>query len=226
MKGLAAGLLLSGLVHGVLLVLVTFPRPQTVAASYGTWSFRQVRLPPRVEVPPSPEPVPRPLPPKAGAVGDVEAPPDVEASAQPREALRVPEPPRIRPASGDERSALAPPEVAPMLEGRERFRRRLGRYYPVELAERGVGGVVELRFHVDGEGHVSRIRVAASSGHEALDRAARRIAGEMEFLPALSRNRSVGVWVTQRICFATVESQSEDTTFEECRRRFDVVAVR
>lgn len=226
MKGLGAGLLLSGLVHAAILALVTVPRPEPPIAPGGSWSFRQVGLPPRVEVPPSPEPVPRPSPPKPGLVGDVEAPSRLETVALAPEPPPVPEPPHVRPAPGDERSALAPPEVAPLLEGRERFRRRLERYYPVELAERGVGGMVELRFHVDGEGDVSRIRVVASSGHEALDRAATRVAREMKFLPALSRTHSVGVWVTQRICFATVGSRSEVRTFEECRSRFEVVAAR
>jgi TonB family protein len=84
------------------------------------------------------------------------------------------------------------------------------------LRDRGVGGVVVLEFFVSPRGDVSRVEVAESSGHGVLDRVAERMASEMRFLPALNRDRAVGVWVSQRICFVTVDDRRENPSPAEC----------
>lgn len=220
-RGLGAGLLLSALVHAAAALLVAFPRPATGPAAQSGRSVLRLEAPPTVEVPAAPAAIRRPAPPRPGEVA-VEGRPGSEPTLDPARspiASDAPEPPNVRVAAPEERSALAPPDVGPLLEGRETFRRKLERFYPERLRSRGEGGVVELRLFVDARGGVSRVRVVGSSGRPELDRAALRLADELRYLPALNRDRSVGVWVTQRVCFVTVERRGEVTTIEQCERR-------
>lgn len=213
------GLALSVVAHVALVAFVAFPRPEAVVDLDAPRELRYVDVPPLVDIPPRPEPIQRPRTPQLSRVDVGEA---VVPSGEPRPpaiALSAPEPPRVAAASMEERPVFAPPEVAPSLEAPDHFRERLERSYPRLLRDRGVGGVVELRFFVDPSGGVSHVRVAQSSGHGSLDRVAERMAGEMEFLPALNRDRAVGVWVAQRICFVTVEDPGEDLTAAECEHR-------
>lgn len=216
---LRVGLTLSVVAHAALVALVAFPRPEPVVDAGGPRELRHVDVPPLVDIPPPPEPVHRPSEPEVSRVEVGEA---VVAPGEPEPpgiAVSVPEPPRVTATAVGDRPAIAPPEVAPSLEAPDHFRERLERSYPQLLRDRGVGGVVELRFFVDPRGEVSRVRVARSSGHGSLDRVAERMAGEMEFLPALNRDRAVGVWVAQRICFVTVEDPDEELTAAECEHR-------
>lgn len=215
-RALGAGLLLSVLIHAALAALVAFPRSPLVVGVPGEWELRQVEVPPLVDVPEAPEAVHRPAPPE---VSDVEVAEAVTPSGDPEPPgvdEAVPEPPRVTAASFGERPALAPPEVKPSLEAPDHFRERLERSYPRMLRDRGVGGVVVLEFFVNPRGDVSRVEVAESSGHGALDRVAERLASEMRFLPALNRDRAVGVWVSQRICFVTVDDRAQNPSPAEC----------
>lgn len=218
-RALRAGLLLSAVVHAAFLAVVAFPRPDLVVGEDGDWHLREVAVPPRVEVPPAPDAIRRPARPEVSAV-EVAEPLTPSGGADPvPEVTAVPEPPRVTAASLDDRPAVAPPEVAPSLEAPDYFRRRLERSYPRLLRDRGVGGVVRLQFFVDPRGEVSRVQVAESSGHGSLDRVATRMAGEMRFLPALNRDRAVGVWVSQRICFMTVDRRGDRPSATECEHR-------
>lgn len=208
--------LLSALIHAGLLAVVDLPRPDPRVRADDGWELQQVELPPRVEVPSAPGPIARPSPPSVTEVA-VESPAARgEASGGGAVDVPLPQPPKVRATTLSGRPAVVPHEVPPMLEGRDRFRRRLARSYPLGLQRRGVEGVVELRFHVDDRGEVSRVEVARSSGHRGLDRAARRVADRMQFLPALNRERAVGVWVSQKICFVADEEDDESTVLGEC----------
>lgn len=222
-SALGAGLLLSLLIHAGLLAVVSFPRPDdAVAASRAGWEFRHLELPPRLEVPEAPGRIDRPPPPSTSGV-DIDEPSAIDGGRLSAVvAAPFPEPPRVRATLPTERPALVPHDVAPLHEAPGLFRRRLERFYPYRLRKRGVEGTVELRFFVDARGEVSRVEVAESSGHRSLDRAARRVADEMRFLPALNRDRAVGVWVTQRICFLVREHREEVPTAAECEARVAV----
>lgn len=215
---LGIGLFASALVHAALVAFVVFPRPETWIASDADWRLRQVEMPPEVEIPPPPETFPRPAEPELTVVEVTELPSPADGAPEPSVETPVPEPPRVS-AALDDRPAVAPPEVAPSLEAPEHFRRRLKARYPRMLRDRGVGGVVRLVFFVDPAGEVTRVEVAGSSGHRVLDRVASQLAAEMQFLPALNRDRAVGVWVSQRICFMTVERPDENPSLEECEQR-------
>lgn len=94
-----------------------------------------------------------------------------------------------------------PYDVAPELQNAGEVSARLQELYPDSLEEAGIGGSVVLWLEVDERGRVKRSLLQESSGHDPLDQAASRIAGEMGFSPALNRGDPVGVWVQQRIRF-------------------------
>lgn len=217
-RALGAGLFLSVVIHAAIAVFVAFPRSPLVVSVPGEWELRQVEVPPLVDVPEAPEAVRRPASPEVSSVEVSEAVTLSDEPDPPGVDDPVPEPPRVTAASFGERPALAPPEVRPSLEAPDHFRERLERSYPRMLRDRGVGGVVVLTFFVGPSGDVSRVRVAESSGHGVLDQVAERMASEMRFLPALNRDRAVGVWVSQRICFVTVDDRRENPSVDECEQ--------
>lgn len=98
--------------------------------------------------------------------------------------------------------AFTPYTVAPRLKNREETARALQRFYPDMLREAGVGGRVLVWFFIDENGRVRKYQVKESSGHDALDQAALKVADVMEFTPALNRDQKVPVWVAMPIVFS------------------------
>lgn len=219
-RTLRVGLLLSAAVHAVLLAVVGFTFPRLDRTGRG-WTFQEVDLPPRVEVPAPPEPVEKPPSPALARV-EVEEPALVTGEPEPpASAAAVPEPPRVRAVPPSSHREAVPRDVPPLLETSDRFRRRLRRSYDRVLRRSGgveAEGVVRIRFFVDPRGDVSRVRIASSSGHRSLDRLARKLVEKTEFRPALNRDRTVGVWVSQPICFVRAGGGKEEAIEAECRR--------
>lgn len=209
-RALAGGLVLSVAIHLVLLVLVDLPTPEAPRTDAGA-PLREMSLPPSVEVPPPPEPLDRPPPPAVARV-EVEEPVLARGSPAPRPpADPVPEPPEVGPVAAGEDDPAISREVPPLLEASESFRDRLRGSYEEAFHGAEVRGRVRVRFFVSPDGEVSRVRIATSSGHRRLDRLARELVEEAEFRPALSLDRTVGVWATQPICFVPEEGQIEET---------------
>lgn len=98
---------------------------------------------------------------------------------------------------------FTPYTVPPEILNREDVMKALGDEYPPALREAGVEGTVNVWYFIDEEGRVEATRIQQSSGHEALDQAALRVAAMMEFSPALNRDEPVGVWVAFPITFRT-----------------------
>ena len=98
---------------------------------------------------------------------------------------------------------FTPYTVAPRLKNREEVAKALERYYPGMLREAGVGGKVLVWFFIDENGKVKKHQVKESSGHDALDQAALKVAGIMQFSPALNRDQHVPVWVALPVSFST-----------------------
>lgn len=90
---------------------------------------------------------------------------------------------------------------APDLVNREEVARAVEAEYPPVLREAGIGGQVRVWLYIDETGAVTDLRLDESSGHQALDAAAMRVAGEMEFAPALNRDEPVAVWIAMPIAF-------------------------
>ena len=72
------------------------------------------------------------------------------------------------------------------------------------LRDSGIGGSVNVWFFIDEEGRVIQTQVNESSGYEALDEAALKVADVMRFSPALNRENRVQVWVSLPITFQVV----------------------
>lgn len=91
----------------------------------------------------------------------------------------------------------------PELQNREEVRGALVTEYPRTFKDAGQGGTTIVWLYVDECGKVAGARVKNSSGFEALDEAALRVAGKMRWSPARNRDLVVRVWVAVPIIFHT-----------------------
>lgn len=119
---------------------------------------------------------------------------EIPAEEVERAARRTPEELAAEPA-------FTPFTVAPSILNRREVVEAMAREYPTELREAGVGGTVRVYFFIDAEGRVAGTRIDRSSGSDALDEAALRVAGVYRFSPALNRDEKVPVWVSFPITF-------------------------
>jgi TonB family protein len=97
--------------------------------------------------------------------------------------------------------AFTPYTVAPFLRNGDAVTRTLTREYPAQLRSAGIGGRVLLWLYIDDAGKVQDSQVKTSSGFDAFDQAAMRVAMTMQFSPALNRDRKVPVWVAIPVDF-------------------------
>ena len=125
---------------------------------------------------------------------------EVEATRVEAEATRAEAAVEPDPSSGP---VFTPYTVAPNYTNVNDVRRALEREYPPLLRDAGIGGTVKVWFFIDAKGKVQKTSVNESSGSEALDEAALRVAPVFEFTPALNRDKAVPVWVSLPITFTT-----------------------
>lgn len=138
--------------------------------------------PPAVEVPAPAVPIPPPSRPVVERVDDVPAEPD-----GPRYIAH---------------------DVPPSLLNGVFVSRYLEMFYPPGLRMAGIEGRVLLWLYVERDGQVTKLRLQRSSGAQGLDDLARSAARIMRFRPALSRDRTVAVWVAQPLEFRLVGTDS------------------
>jgi TonB family protein len=100
-------------------------------------------------------------------------------------------------------SMITPFTVAPELKNREEVLQALEDAYPPLLRDAGIGGRTFVWLRIDETGTVRETRLKESSGHEALDQAALKVAERMRFTPALNRGERVAVWIALPIAFST-----------------------
>jgi protein TonB len=96
---------------------------------------------------------------------------------------------------------FTPFTVAPSIQNRDEVVAEMVAEYPPLLREAGIGGTVKVYFFIDADGRVQDTRIDQSSGHQALDDAALRVAKVYRFDPALNRDEKVPVWVSFPISF-------------------------
>ena len=196
----AVGIIVAVAFHFGLFVLV----PQFRAADMGvvTEEMRSVELPPEVKIPPPPEQIARPATPK---VASVELDEDVTIAPTTFESNPVENlPPPPESGSPSDRPSFIPYDTPPKLMNQGEVRQLLQRYYPQNLKDAGVGGTVVLWIYVNQQGEVEQAVVKGSSGHPALDEAAKRVARNMQFTPAKNRDKTTDVWVQQQVTFEVV----------------------
>ena len=100
-----------------------------------------------------------------------------------------------------DRPRFVPRDVAPRAVNDREIRNLLVERYPPLLKDAGVRGSTRVWIYVDRGGAVENVRIQKSSGYESMDRAALEVARQMEFEPARSDGRPVGVWVSRQITF-------------------------
>jgi protein TonB len=194
----------SGIALGTLIAIAGC----TIEVNINTKAEEDIVTPPAAEAPeapvtpaPSVEATPPPwlIPPPPAPVDRPSAPPVRDALLRYRESA-APLPP---PTSEDLSAAptFTPFTTAPTILNRSEVVAALASEYPPLLREAGVGGRAIVWFFIEEDGRVGAVRLRESSGHEALDRAALRVAEAYRFSPALNRDQRVPVWVQFPITF-------------------------
>jgi TonB family protein len=119
-----------------------------------------------------------------------EPPPAPEPSSEiPRDISRTP--------------TFTPYTVRPDITNRAEVARALEEEYPPLLRDAGIGGTIQVWFFIDENGVVQNTRINESSGHQALDEAALRVAEQIAFTSALKDDKAVPVWISLPITFTT-----------------------
>ncbi len=116
----------------------------------------------------------------AGGASEAEAEAEADISAQP---------------------VFTPYTVKPDYVNGSEVMQALEREYPPLLRDAGIGGTALVWFFIDANGEVKNQKIQESSGHEAIDEAALRVAPVFRFTPALNRDKAVPVWVQLPITF-------------------------
>jgi protein TonB len=175
------------------LPLPSLPQPETtrpIVAPPSPPPFERGELAPAPALPAGSPPRP-PSPPTGAATSEPAAQPSVRAPAAPEfniggtdsESNAIASGDRIVPASPDNKFRNRPP------------------IYPEEAARRGEQGSVILVIHVSPMGLTSGVDVLQSSGHTALDRAAREAVLAWRFLPAVRDGEPIPFDMPMRFIF-------------------------
>ncbi|HSM07684.1 MAG TPA: energy transducer TonB [Gemmatimonadota bacterium] len=196
---MAIGVIAAVLAHGALFAF--FPEMTADDIDFTGEESKVVDLPPEVEIPPPPEQISRPATPRVAAAALDEDITIARTDFESNPVENLPPPPAgARPSDVP---SYIPRDVEPRLTNGRQIERVLKQRYPSMLREAGIGGTVVLYVFVDEKGLPTNTQVQQSSGYPQLDAAAAEVVDEMEFSPAMNRDRPVGVWVLQRVDFST-----------------------
>lgn len=183
------------------LVLAYFPDLRPADLNFTMDEIEAIELPPEIEIPPPPEAIARPANP---VVSTAEIDADVTIAPTTFESNPIedlPPPPTDVAVDISSQPTFTPYEVAPEIRNRTEIVRALTNEYPSTLRDAGIGGRVVMHFFIDATGALENYIVAESSGFEALDEAAMRVAEVYEFTPALNQGEQVAVWIQVPITF-------------------------
>jgi TonB family protein len=182
---------------GIFLASPTFG---TEDYTFGADELESIELPDEIQIPPPPEAIQRPATPviaEANIEEDITIAPTT-FEENPIENLPPP------PGESDDLSAaptFTPMTVRPQLRNNRAVQQALMRYYPPLLRDAGIGGTVNVWFFIDENGRVQRTQINETSGYDAFDEAALKVADLMEFSPAYNRDKKVPVWVALDVTF-------------------------
>ena len=183
-----------------------WPEMTAEVISFSPQELTAIELPPDIEIPAPPEAIARPAVPII-ATGNIDEDITIAPTTFESNPVRdLPPPPTLAETTSNDLAAaptFTPFTVRPDIKNREEVKRALEREYPVLLREAGLGGEVLVWIFIDEEGQVVRTQVHQSSGHEAFDLAALKVADIIQFTPALNRDKRVPVWISIPILFMT-----------------------
>lgn len=107
------------------------------------------------------------------------------------------------PADVSAEPTWTPWDEKPDYSNRKELAEAVAREYPPLLKDAGIGGTAIVWFFIDESGEVRKTQIRESSGHQALDDAALRVAAEAEFTPARYKGEAVPVWISMPVTFSS-----------------------
>jgi protein TonB len=177
------------------------PEMTTEDFSFTSEELEAIVMPPEIEIPPPPQAIARPATPVI-ATADIDE--DITIAPTTFDDNPVddlPPPPEEIQTDVSAAPTFTPFTVAPTLQNMREVQRALTLEYPSVLRDSGIGGSVNVWFFIDEEGRVIQTQVNESSGYDALDDAALKVADIMRVSPAMNRENRVQVWVSLPITF-------------------------
>ena len=185
------------------LVFALMPAMQAADVSVNAEAIDMIDIPEQIDIPPPPEAIARPALPVVTDthIEDDITIPAVTFDANPFENL--PPPPDEVETDISAAPVWTNVDIYPVLKNRDEMSRLLEREYPPLLRDAGIGGTTKVWFFIDETGKVVKTQVHTSSGHQALDDAAIKVADRLNFSPAMNRDKAVPVWVALDIKFET-----------------------
>jgi protein TonB len=182
-----------------------FPQLSAENVAYDTEALEAIELPPEIEIPPPPQQIARPATP---IISDATIDEDITIAPTTFEdnpIENLPPPPSTTTGSEDISRAptFTPYTVKPELRNTSAVASALQRNYPALLRDAGIGGTTIMWFFIDEAGKVIKTQIFKTSGYDALDEAADKVANIMQFTPALNRDKKVQVWVQIPITFSS-----------------------
>jgi protein TonB len=182
-------------------VFAFWPELTAEDISYTSEELEAIELPPEIEIPPPPQSIARPATPVIAEASIDEDITIAPTTFEENPVEDLPPPPEERQTDLSAAPTFTPFTVAPSILNRQDVVRAMEREYPPLLRDAGIGGTVRVYFFIDENGQVQDNRIDQSSGHQALDDAALKVAGVYRFSPALNRDKKVPVWVSFPITF-------------------------
>ena len=182
-------------------VFAFWPELQAEDISFKQDEVQTIELPPEIEIPPPPKQIARPATPVIAATDIDEDITIAPTTFEENPVENLPPPPEEKTQDLSAAPTFTPYTVAPSILNRDAVIKAMEREYPPLLRDAGIGGTVKVYFFIDETGKVIDHRIDQSSGHQALDEAALKVADVYRFSPALNRDKKVPVWVSFPITF-------------------------
>jgi protein TonB len=91
--------------------------------------------------------------------------------------------------------------VQPKILNRDDVEKAVSRNYPPLLRDAGISGTTIVWFYIDENGRSIKQKVNKTSGYDALDNAALKVAEIIRFTPAENMGKKIPVWVQIPIQF-------------------------
>jgi protein TonB len=182
-------------------VFAFWPELTAEDVSFTAGELETIELPPEIEIPPPPQSIARPATPVIATTSIDEDITIAPTTFEENPVEDLPPPPEEKGTDLSAAPTFTPFTVAPSILNRNDVIRAMEREYPPLLRDAGIGGTVRVYFFIDEQGEVQDNRIDQSSGHQALDDAALKVASIYRFSPALNRDKKVPVWVSFPITF-------------------------
>lgn len=182
-------------------VFAFWPELTAEDMSFTTEELTTIELPPEIEIPPPPKAIARPATPVIASADIDEDITIAPTTFEENPVEDLPPPPEEKKNDISAAPTFTPFTVAPSIQNRSEVIKAMEREYPPLLRDAGIGGTVKVYFFIDETGKVQDTRIDQSSGHQALDDAALKVASIYQFSPALNRDKKVPVWVSFPITF-------------------------